>query len=205
MISISTIRYPSLSPFVMRDMASRRGRVAALRIEAMLVLPEPRGADRSLPAVVLMHGLGGVIAEREPAYASELARRGYAALVVDSFAARNAPRNHTLHALRVTESMLLADCFGALGALARHPAVAPERIAVTGFSYGGMIATLAAYRQVCEVFGRGGPRFAAHVSFYGPCVVSFDRPETTGAPVAMLLGALDANVPVPRACEAALR
>lgn len=203
MISISTIRYPSLSPFVMRDLVSRRGRVARVQVEAMLALPEPCGAERSLPAVVLMHGLGGVIAEREVAYAAELARRGYAALVVDGFAARNAPRNHTLRALRVTESMLLADCFGALGALARHPAVAPERIAVMGFSYGGMIAKLAAYRQVCQAFGQDGLRFAAHVSFYGPCVVSFDRPGTTGAPVAMLLGELDANVPVPRAREAA--
>ncbi|HEV7367957.1 dienelactone hydrolase family protein [Arenibaculum sp.] len=203
MISISTIRFPSLSPFVMRDMASRRGRVAPVQVEAVLALPEPCAADRSLPAVVLMHGLGGVIAERELAYASELARRGYVALVVDGFAARKAPENHTLRALRVTESMLLADCFGALRALARHPAVDPERIAVVGFSYGGMIAKLAAYRQICEVFGDEGLRFAAHVSFYGPCVVSFDEPRTTGAPVAMLLGELDANVPVPRAREAA--
>jgi dienelactone hydrolase len=64
-----------------------------------------------------------------------------------------------------------------------------------------MAAVLASYEQVRAGFEPNGARFAAHVSFYGPCVVRFERVQTTGAPVAVMLGAEDANVPVERCRE----
>ena len=92
--------------------------------------------------------------------------------------------------VNVTESMALADAFATKAWLAAQPGIDPDRIALIGFSYGGMSTTYAAYRQVSDAFAEafGTTPFAAHVAFYGPCIARFEDVTTTGAPVLMLWG-----------------
>ncbi|GGK43414.1 dienelactone hydrolase family protein [Salinarimonas ramus] len=196
------ITFPTKSPFTLGDMV--RGDAPDTTAKGFLSTPTAVARAKSRPAVVILPGLGGIIAERELRYAKRLADEGYVALAVDTFGSRGAAySNHTLRALHVTETMMLADAYAALAHLASLPMVDPDRVAVMGFSYGGMISVLAAYRQMAELFGADGLRFAGHVSYYGCSVPRFDDPTTTGAPVEIFLGALDRNVDPKRSEEIA--
>ncbi|MBX6321744.1 MAG: dienelactone hydrolase family protein, partial [Rhodospirillaceae bacterium] len=125
---------------------------------------------------------------------------GVAALVVDSFAARRERASGFIdHLLNITETMLVADAYAALGHLARRGDVDPGRVALVGFSYGGMAAVYAAYAQLADRLAPDGLRFAGHVAFYAPCIARFDDPRTTGAPVLLLYGGRDTSTD-PRRC-----
>src|SRR5207302_866379 len=131
----------------------------------------------------LLHGSGGVLASRDLTYAPQLARMGVAALVVDSFGARRDRGTEFIErVLNITETMMLADAYSGLGFLAARPEIDPRRVVLTGFSYGAMAAMYGMYAQIANKMAPGGPRFAGHVAFYGPCIGRFDDSRTTGAP-----------------------
>lgn len=198
------VTFPTFSPYILKDALDPRVRRRVIEGVGFLFEPTVFDGARPLPAVVVMEGLGGLQDEREMAYGAQLAQWGYIALVVDTFGARGGTDwSHNRRAVRITESMMLADAFAALAFLTHHPQVDPSRIAVMGFSYGAMVTIFAAYRQVNEVLAAPGQRFAAHAAYYGCTVARFERVETTGAPVMMQLGELDENVSLRRSREIA--
>lgn len=198
------VTFPTLNPFVMADFAAEPVRANPITAHGKLYLPARTGgagpgAGAKLPGVVLMEGLGGLKPHRELAYGERLARDGYATLVVDTFRTRGADGfGDTRRALAVTEAMMLADAFAGLAFLRRNPAVDPARIAVMGFSYGGMVSVLAAYEQLRRLIQPAIPGFAAHASLYGCSVPRLDDPRATGAPVLTLVGSKDRNVSLAR-------
>src|ERR1051325_2365570 len=99
--------------------------------------------------------------------------------------------------------MMLADAYSGLAFLATRPEIDPDRVVLTGFSYGAMAAIYALYAQVADRLAPGGPRFAGHVAFYGPCIARFEDSRTTGAPLLMLLGGDDAITDQGRCAEIA--
>jgi len=182
------VRIPSASPFVLTDSGKEE---AATPLVAELFKPT---TEPPWPAVVVIEGLGGVKSARERRYGRFLADHGFLATVVDSFAARGFhTAAHPIRAINVTESMMVADAFAALAWLAERDDVDRSRIYNIGFSYGGMICILTAYEQLRRIFLRSDDRFAAHVSYYGPTVPRLEDYRTTGAPIAILNGALDMN------------
>ncbi|WP_236025022.1 dienelactone hydrolase family protein [Arenibaculum pallidiluteum] len=194
------VTFPSRSPFMPADMADP---TAAPETMAMgtLFLPPGDTPARSLAAVVLLHGSGGVLAARELTYGAQLARMGVAALVVDSFAARrDLATGFVQRILEITESMIVADAYAGLRYLAGLPTVDPGRVALVGFSYGGMAAMYALNAGVAGLMAPDGLRFAAHASFYGPCIARFEDTRTTGAPMLMLWGDADELIDAAR-CE----
>lgn len=188
-IAYERVEIATWSPFVLTDHG--QGRAAAV-LKAELYRPATLAPP--FPAVVVSEGLGGVKTARERRYGRFLAQNGFAALVVDSFATRGyAQSRHPIRAINVTESMMVADAFAGLSWLAARPDVDRNRIANIGFSYGGMVTVLTAYEQLRALFVPTPDRFAAHVSYYGPTVPRLEDYRTTGAPVAILNGALDKN------------
>ena len=192
------IRFPTLNPRVLTHMRDPKTLSRPLEGRGLLYLPAGTGAPH--PAVVVMEGLGGLKKSRELWHGRFLAENGFVALVVDSFGARGAANlAHNLRALVVTESMMLADAFAALHYLDTHPLVRREGIGIFGFSYGGMISVLTAYRQIHDLFfDQNGPAFAGHVAYYGCSVPRLEDPATTGAPLLMQIGERDRNVSVRR-------
>jgi dienelactone hydrolase len=184
--------FQTASPFLLSDV----GRSSCRTHDGMGVLFRPSGRlEEKRPAVVLLEGLGGIYPEREIAYARQLVEWGYAALVVDSFTPRGMGRIHdNIRALFVTETMKLADLFGATRALASTPGIDPSRIAVMGFSYGGMTSLLAVYSYVQEVFAINGSSPCAHICLYGSAPAKMQRGRTSGAPVMIMAGERDRNV-----------
>jgi dienelactone hydrolase len=203
------VSWPSTSPFAPEHVGADPDENPATAAHGRLYLPPGNHAPRSLPAVILLHGSGGILSSRELTYAPQLARMGAAALVVDSFAARRDRGTGFIdRLLNITETMMLADAYSGLGFLAARPEIDPRRVVLTGFSYGAMAATYGAYAQIAERLapaegGMGGLRFAGHVAFYGPCIARFADSRTTGAPLLMLIGGADVITDQQRCAEIA--
>lgn len=198
------IEYPSHSPFTLYEAGRGPEADPPTMARGALYLPKGASADKPVPAVILLHGAAGVLGSRELTYGEQYAARGTAALVVDVFGARrDRATGFIQRLLEITETMALADAYAGLRHLDAMPEVDGRRVALIGFSYGGMSATLGAFAQTAERLAPGGERFAAHVSYYGPCIAEFEDSRATGAPVLMLAGSADAIVSRPR-CDAVL-
>jgi dienelactone hydrolase len=198
------VEFPSFNPYALSDVPDAPEETAV----GTLYLPEQASAENPVPAVVLLHGAGGVISTRGPTYARQLAEMGVAGLVVDAFGARrDMATGFVDRLLEITEVMLVADSYAALAYLDERPEVDAARSVLVGFSYGGMATVFSAYAQVAEafdpVFELDGLRYAGHAAYYAPCIARFTRHETTGAPVLMLWGEGDAIVDPERCAEIA--
>ncbi len=196
------VTFPSRSPFTPRDL---EGAAPATAIGTLYLPPLAAAGEappRSVPAVVMLHGAGGVLWAREHRYGRQLAAMGAAALVIDVFAARrDRAQGFTERLLEITESMAIADAYAGLRFLAARPEIDPGRVALVGFSYGAMATMYALNAGVAARMAPGGERFAAHAAFYGPCIARFADPRTTGAPLLILYGTGDALID-PARCEA---
>ena len=157
-------------------------RVDAESIYAHLFKP---AAKRRAPAMVILHGFGGVSDAREGFWARELAAFGVASLVVESFSARGAGSSIDDQS-RVSTAQGVRDAYAALGYLAQQEFVDPRRIGVMGMSWGGTVALRAADRR-----RQGeGPGFGASIPLYPGCVAQYRNPQP-GAPLLVLIGELD--------------
>lgn len=194
---------PSISPFVPRDIP---GEVPKADAQVTWFAPAGAAPDRKAPAVVLLHGSGGVQEARELTYGRQLAAMGIGAAVVDVFAARrHLATSFVDRIIEITETMAIADAYATLAWLKARPEIDGERVALWGFSYGAMASVFAANEAIADRladrFALGRTRFAGHVAFYGPCITSFDTEKTTGAPVLMAWGDRD-ELMNPQRCAA---
>ena len=198
------VSFRSHSPFAFSDVGKGPGDDPPTNGQGTFFLPANASPGAPAPAVVLLHGASGVMNARGLTYARQFAAQGVAALVLDVFGARRERATGFVNRLlEITEAMFLADAYAALDYLAARPDIDARRIALIGFSYGGMVATYAAYAQVAERYAPSGHRFAAHVAFYAPCIAEFDDHRATGAPLLMLYGARDAIIDPERCARVA--
>jgi dienelactone hydrolase len=194
-VGTTTITFQSSTYGDMRQLLAREAPTGAVTVKASLGFPE-QAKDR-YPTVIVVHGLGGYRDSNEGYVAAELRKAGFATLTYDSFAARGT----TGAALQGSAGYLLpgvADAFAALRLLSGEPRIDADRIAIIGFSYGAEVAHLAAFEPLRSALNPGAGRFAAHVAFYpgGTFGAIAEAGAYTGAPVLMLLGGKDDNLPV---------
>ncbi len=164
----------------------------AVTLAGELRIPTP-GADR-LPAVVLIHGSGGLAAPTAR-WAQELNSIGVATFIVDSFSGRGITNTINDQA-QLANLAMMVDAFRALEALAQHPRIDPERIAVMGFSKGAVAAVYSSNERFRRLYSPN-LTFAAHVGLYTPCDVRFrDDERTTGKPIRLFHGISDDYVAI---------
>lgn len=163
-----------------------------ISVPATLMVPPGTG---KVPAMIVVHGSGGVSESREYRYAGELVAMGVAALVIDSFTPRGIKAT-VQDQSQVSSSEMTDDALAALKILAAHPRIASDRIGIVGFSKGGSVALEALVeRRAARVLPQG-PRFALHVPVYPSCASQYLVSRPTNAPVVMLLGGSDTYVGV---------
>ena len=193
-IELVTLRSGSYTDF---HQVFAREAPAAVSVPAMLRFPD-RPRDR-YPAVVVVHTIGGFQEANEGWLAAELRRSGFATLTYDSFSARGLSQSAVVGS-RTGPPLAsgVADAFAALQFLAGHPRIAADRIGIDGFSFGGEVAHLTAFEALRGVMATGSLRFAAHVATYpgGSYGARAEAGAYTGAPILMLLGEKDDNLPV---------
>ena len=161
----------------------------------------PPGTDRG-PAVILIHGSGGIYDAMLDYWPKQFNAAGIAVLAVDSFGPRGV-KSTADDQSQVPFTADTADAFAALRLVASHPRVDPARVAVMGFSRGGITAwRTAVERIVASQKLPNGLRFAAHVPVYaGGCVGIFRlvvKPGvfSTRAPMLWVHGDADDYTPI---------
>jgi dienelactone hydrolase len=164
----------------------KNGKPATLAGE--LRIPRP-GTDR-LPAVILLHGSGGISASHER-WVQELNSAGVATFLLDSFSGRGI--NNTINDQSQLDSLaMMIDAFRALDTLAEHPRIDPNRIAVMGFSKGAVAAVYSSNERFRKMYGPPNVQFAAHIGLYTPCNVTYkDDDKVTGKPIRLFHGIAD--------------
>lgn len=158
-----------------------------------LRLPRP-GSDR-LPAVVLLHGAGGINGGVTD-WAEDLNAMGVATFVVDSFTGRGLT-NIVNDQAQLGRLAMTIDAYRALDLLSKHPRIDPTRIALMGFSRGGQPTLYASLRRFQRMHAVARQEFAAYIPFYAACGTTyFEDEDVTSKPIRLFHGSEDDYAPV---------
>jgi dienelactone hydrolase len=167
-----------------------------LLLSGDLALPD---GGATVGAVVLMHGCSGLPTRSVTVWQPLLTSWGYATFVVDSFGGRGL-RGVCGNALRLTGAERIPDAYAALALLARHPRIDGRRVALMGFSHGGIATLGAASTWAQQRFAPEGPRFRAFLPFYPYCnAIVPEMTQGVAGPVRVHIGELDDWTPA-RSC-----
>lgn len=140
-------------------------------------LGRPEGAG-PFPAVVLIPACGGLTPILHNDWARALAEAGYVTLAIDNLKPRNMKHCLSNGPMGRPFSSWIGDAYGALDYLSRQPYVDINRVAVAGFSSGGIILS----KYIADDLATpSGHRFKATVLVYSHC--NGDR-RPGGPPVA---------------------
>jgi dienelactone hydrolase len=159
------------------------------KVSGTLYLPEKSSSP--CPAVVIVHGTGG-IDSRGAFYRDSILNAGIAIFEVDFKTGiytgpMDRPQNETF----------LPLAFAALKELRKLPSIDPTRIGIMGFSMGGGITLRTAVEANRKLWMGDEKGFAAHAAFYPVCKPFIKRLEEsgsglTGAPMIIFYGTEDA-------------
>jgi len=172
---------PSLLDLIRQRQARERGEVLVATgdsIDAYLSRP---GGDGPFPAIVYLHGCGGLSTTTRHRIADLMTGWGYVTLAVDSFASRG-----------IAEScdrdmpQRQGDALGGLRYLSGLDFVDQNRIALVGASQGAGIGLQIASNRAVDAPGQ--PAFRAVVAYYPPCRVAA---EQLTIPALILIGEAD--------------
>jgi len=163
--------FASWTPKTMPELMKGDRNVDPVSIAGHLFLPP---GDGKAPAVVLVHGSGGIYKAMLDYWPKQFNAAGYAVLSLDLFGPRGAT-GVELDNSKVPFAADVADVYSALRVLATHPRVDAQRIALMGFSRGGTATLRAALQRVAASQGLpDGLRYAAFVPTYaGGCAGVF--------------------------------
>jgi dienelactone hydrolase len=157
------------------------------------------GSEGPFPAVVLLHGCGGMVSESAQkmynTWASRLASWGYVTLQVDSLSPRN-KTNICGESHGVTPRERMYDAFAGKSYLESLSYVDDKQIAVMGWSHGGWSTFYAVDKQIWEIWGKiiSDP-FKASIAFYPWCRISITQ---LSSPLLILIGEEDDWTPADR-------
>jgi len=201
-----TIYYPIKSPYDFSRVLNGYEDLETHAGKAELILPEGAGRDNPVPAMVILHGSGGIKEGREMEYAKLFAQNGIASFVVNYYAPRGVTKNtpYQMKTMIATEVDLMSDAYSALSILGTHPAIDASRIGVTGYSYGGMATRYVLDDRLKKIMAPDVIPFALHMDIYGPCHQTLGHNGTTGAPYLAIHGDNDNSVD-PELCQKVYR
>jgi dienelactone hydrolase len=201
-VNAETVMFQSGSYADFRQLVSREAPTTEVSIAATLSFPD--AARDRYPAVVIVHSIAGYLEQNEGWHAAEFRKAGFATLTYSSDAARRLREGGSVGSgANPAWPSAIAEAYAAFRLLADHPRIDASRIAIVGFSFGGEVAHLAAFERLRAALAPGQNRFAAHVSYYpaGVYGIAVGPAAYTGAPILMLLGEKDDNLPVAKAEE----
>jgi dienelactone hydrolase len=166
---------------------------------------KPSGAAKNTPAVLILHGSGGIDA-RGAFYAKALQEAGIAALEIEMFPPWGRPKTGT--------RANMPHAAAALKWLSEQPTIKGQRIGVMGFSWGGVMSVMISSEDVQERLGIDVPKPSALVSFYPVCTTlsrAFQNPKhyyynfnkrMSAIPMLIFIGTKDDYEEGERTCDA---
>ena len=195
------IEFPSMPTMTIKNFLNGVVPEKTLTIWGTLKFPA-NAADKNVPAVVILHG-GGGIHEWDEHWMNVFNSMGIATFMVDS----NWPRRDCKKKFKKTYARWcqdvhrgmgrIIDGYGALELLSKHPRIDPKRIGCMGFSLGARGCLYLNVKRFQKMWGTPGLDYAASVPMYPPCNVKFNEDdEITDTPIRIHVGELDTFFPV---------
>lgn len=190
--------FASWTPKTMPELLKGNTSGETVNIVGHLFLPEGTG---KVPAVVLVHGSGGVYSAELDFWPRQFNAAGIAVFTLDLFAPRGVQSTADDQSL-VPFAADTADAFAALKLLATHPRIDAKRIAIMGFSRGGIATVRTAVEKIAASQKLpDGLRYAAFIPTYaGACANLFRLVVKPGvfskAPMLFIHGDADDYTPI---------
>ena len=190
--------FASWTPKTLGELAQGDKSGESVNIVGHLFLPT---TGDKVPAVVLVHGSGGVYSAELDYWPKAFNAAGIAVFTLDMFGPRGV-KSTAEDQSQVPFAADLADAFAALRLLATHPRIDARRIAIMGFSRGGTATLRAAVEKI--IAGQklpDGLRYAAFIPTYsGGCAGNFRLVVKPGvfskAPILFIHGDADDYAPM---------
>jgi dienelactone hydrolase len=179
------------SPLSVTQLVAGNG--APLRVEANLWMP--KHAKGPVPVVVLFNCGNTMVYRKEGYWAETFHRQGYAVLIVNSLKARSPGNNLTGEVFRYRYATMV-DVFAALKFLAADRRIDAKRIAVMGWSNGGMAALEAAIEELRTRYAGPELHYAAIVAISPNCGIATLGRRFSGTPILSLHGERDDSMPL---------
>jgi len=152
----------------------------------------PKIADQQkVPAVIMIPGAGG-FSPWYGKYVKHLNAKGIATFQVDSFSPRGINGGVATNQAQLPIPMLVADAYNALQYLAKEPNIDANKIAIMGWSLGGLVSITTAFADLNDsMVSNKKLHFAAHVALYPACNLIYPNDRLDGAPWLYLHGGGD--------------
>jgi len=148
----------------------------------------PKNTEGKIPAMVFMHGAGG-ISKKHDFWVKTLSDMGIAILQIDSFKPRKV-KQVVANYRQISTSTMVVDAYQGLKFLAEHPRIDKNRIGIMGSSKGGTVSIASLYNPVKTAMKTSGLKFAVHIPLYPACL-QFEEYNLTGSPLLVLCGKKD--------------
>jgi dienelactone hydrolase len=173
-------------------LGEKQGTPVTLAGELRLPMSPP---GTKVPVVIFVHGIAGLgtIAD---GWARALNSWGIGVFIPDHLSGRGiAPMSREDFGLSGPARMV--DVYHALPRLLKDPRIDPERIAIMGYSYGGLVTLLSSQERFQTRYGLPNVQFAAYIALYANCFLRLrDDVKVAARPIRLFHGAGDDWCPV---------
>lgn len=194
---VARVEYLPFQSQTLTDEAFLNGRKDGTPVWLAGELRLPTVGDAKLPAVILVHGSGGVGGSGGPigVWERDLNSMGIATFAFDAFSPRNIIETSTNQS-QLGRLAMIVDAYRALETLAKHRQIDPNRIALMGFSRGGQVALYASLKRFQSMYAPSEAKFAAFIPVYPNCIISYRQDDDIEKPVRIFHGSADDYNPV---------
>jgi|TARA_B100002003_G_scaffold110431_1_gene102198 dienelactone hydrolase len=160
-----------------------------VKLSGELYLPDKKG---KFPVIYVQHGTAHPKKYKKfyDKLTTALLNEGMGVFIGDSYTKRKIKKDFW----KLSLSARVLDGLVVLNTLSKHKNIDPNKIGITGYSYGGMVAFFTAYPKLLDLVTEG-KQYAAHMPVYPGCDVVFKDLSMTNKPMLMLHAELDDYAP----------
>ena len=183
------VKYKSYTANSFNEIFNNKYSSKPVKLSGELYLPKKKG---KFPVVYLQHGTANPksLINFFQKVIDEMHKENIAVFVGDSYT----NREKKLQGWRLGLASRTLDGLNVLNALSKHKNIDPNKIGITGYSYGGMVAFFTAYPKLLDLV-TDGKQFAAYMPVYPGCDVIFKDMKLVNKPMLMLHAELDNYAP----------
>ena len=186
---IKYLDYNSKTPQSFNEIFQNNHKSKDVKLYGQLYLPKKKGV---FPVLYIQHGTGhpkGYVNAYHKII-EEMHKENIAVFIGDSYSGRNMKKDFWKLGL----SARVYDGLSVLNTLSAHKNIDKNKIGITGYSYGGMVAFFTAYPKLLDLV-TDGKQFAAYMPVYPGCDLVFNDPKIVNKPMLMLHAEFDDYAP----------
>ena len=187
--SIIKVNYESHTAVSFNEIFNNNYSSKPVTLSGDLYLPKKEG---KFPVVYIQHGTGHAKNKKKffKKIIAQMHKENIAVFIGDSYTKRKITKDFWKLGLAAR----VLDGLNILNTLSKHKNIDKNKIGITGYSYGGMVAFFTAYPKLLDLV-TNGKNFAAYMPVYPGCDVVFKDMKLVNKPMLMLHAELDDYAP----------